>query len=202
MNNQLAKTISVIFHPLLLLIYAYFFSIIANPFVVFYNRDIIVFISVCLLVSTLFACLLIYSLYRLHYISSLGLDRKHDKITVSLIFTLVYFFCFQLFSRTLHLPFINLFLIVLLFSLILSTFANYFCRTSSHLYFVGCLCAYVIGSGLKLSINYEWIIGILFLCSGIVASARMQLHGYTLFQVCMSFLCGLIPILLLFFFLP
>jgi hypothetical protein len=195
MSKKIAIILSAIGHPVLLFIYVYFITIIANPL---YGWVSMFYSSVLLLFFVLFACGIVYLLYKLNYIHSLHPKAKNERIIIYLVFIIVFFFYFQFLSRTVYAPFVNLFLIITLLALSVLVFITYFWNISGYLYLWGCAIGYCLGIGLISGINYLFPVIILLLFSGLLASARLRLRINTLSQVCLSFLIGFLPLIILF----
>ena len=195
MSKKLAIILSAIGHPVLLFVYVYFVIVVTNPLYGWFNM---LYPSVLLLFFVLFACGIVYLLYKLNYIQSLYPKLKKGRIIIYLTFIVVFFFCFQFLSRTAYAPFVNLFLIIVLLALSILVFITYFWNVSGYLYLWGCAIGYCLGIGLISGINNLFPVIIMFLFSGLLATARLRLHKNTLLQVVLSFLSGLLPLLFLF----
>lgn len=200
-GERLAKTVSKIFHPLIMPTYGMIFlavlssvTVLALPLRV--NLELIFLFFV---LTFLLPVLAIYYLVLNKRIDDLEVSNRKQRNTsyiIAMLSALValyffggmyrYFFTLQLMSAY-------------LFSIITATIVNNFTKVSVHAMGCGAMNCFLFMVNLHTGTRYFWLFVASLLVSGLVCSARLILKQHNEFQVGLGFILGICTTFAVFF---
>lgn len=195
--RKLAQIISYTFHPLLMSSIAVLILYNSGHYLSVTNaaiRDTIY--SIFIILTFILPAMFIPVLYYFRIISKLEIDLRKERllplISISIIYSLGYYF-----MQRVNMPPVLLSLIQSSIAvLIVSTVITVFWKISLHTTALGGLLAFVIFIGIENNLNVTLIGFIIILISGLVASSRLYLERHNSSQVYLGFLTGLIVVFL------
>lgn len=211
--KQLALGISVLFHPLFIILY--FIGIIYwlnPPTLIFHDEKTMKLITVSLLASTVFLPLIaIFMMKGLHLISSLEMKDKKERIGPLIVTSLFYLWMYLNLSQHSYVPdYISYFILGTLITLFVSFLLNLFFKLSLHAAGISGL---IIGLlvviqkyqyqeisfsvfGKVLLIDSCVVLMFLLLVAGIVGSARLFLQEHTQKEIYIGYAVGSLAMLM------
>lgn len=193
-EKAIAKTISILFHPILYPIYGFlllfffddYFVIQLNPRAKFSLAGIVT------LNTFVMPLLLLYVLKRRKVIQSLSLKTKEERIyplIIGLVFYLTTWFMIY------RLQIFNLYADILLLAGIIAAFAigiNFFFKISLHSMGAMAFSSALLSISYKYGIQMNSLIIITFLLTGLIASARLVLNAHKPSEVYVGLVLGFI----------
>ena len=190
--KSLAKLISIVFQPLLMPVYnVLLLFIYTDQFRMTYAGHFVEILLPVFVFAFAVPSLIIWVMYRLHLISNLSLDIRHERF-IPYIFTLISYGFMIYFYHKMGMPF--WFIMLNVASLIVMAHAvvvTLWWKISAHMFGVGGLMGGVVAvSYLVEHINPHYLIMALLLISGLVGSSRLLLKKHTPAQVYTGFLLG------------
>jgi membrane-associated phospholipid phosphatase len=189
-QDYFSKTISFLFHPLLmptlglLLIFQSGSYLSYIPFEG--KRIIFSFISIGTLIIPL--CFLPFYTY-FKIISNVEIDSPSQRI-LPLFLTCIIYFCTAYLVRRIPIPFINAFILGSSICVLLNTLIVPWWKISSHLIGLGGITGLITGMFLRLGADITIWLVIILLISGITGFARLRLQAHTPAQVYVGYFTG------------
>jgi hypothetical protein len=193
MESRLAKTISYIFHPLLIPTYAYiillhlkvyFSMIIPSP-----QKWLI--ISLIFITTFLFPTIISLFMVRRGLARSMEMHGREERTFPYMITVIFFYLTFYLLRQIQISPVFYYFMAGATLLVILVLVINLFWKISGHMISIGSMAGAIIGLSLLLSINLVPLIIAVILVSGIIAYARLRLNAHQPAQVYAGFFLGL-----------
>jgi hypothetical protein len=199
MEKYFARTISFIFHPLLvptyviaLLLYQQAFFAIMIPPDVKWRIVALVFIS-----SAVFPVMVLLGMYRLGLIPGLMMEERATRfypyLTSTIFFSLSFYLTWQIQLSSVYYYCLLGAAILSLLSLII----NLYWKISAHMVSMGAVVGFFVALHLLLHIDFFWLISTGILLAGLVAYARLRAGTHTQAQVYAGFFTGFLLMLLL-----
>ncbi len=191
----LAKTISIIGHPIFIFIYILYWLL--SPF---FNNDILQNIGnqiiIYIIIYFIISILLLAFVYKKGYIQTITLSHREDRLVGYSCFFFPMLVLAYLIPKTL--PLITILLLLLIWSFGIIAFVNLFWKMSAHLYFYGT----ALGFLLYIFVYYHLGIFVVFPCAivtaGVLAWARLYINAHSPAQVYVGFVAGLLQAFILF----
>lgn len=199
MQTKISKTISIVFHPLLIPTYA--LLIIFNSgtylsYVSLYEQKIIyIFVFINTLLIPLSA---IPFLYSINIVKSLNMKSKKERIIPLAISAIAYFIAFFL-LKSLSFSISKITLYFILFSgiiIIVTLFITIKWKISIHTIGIGGLIGLCISISKIYMVNINYILIILVFISGLVSYSRLQLKAHNSLQIYIGLFIGIAGILI------
>lgn len=193
MNKLLARTLSTVFHPLLipsfglLLIFSIGGHFTYMPFehqrIVF----VIVFLSTCILPLSLIPLFLLLGVIKSVYMK----ERKERLLPIAFtgLFYLLGYFFLSRFTMVPH--FIKGFMLATLLTIIASMAITFVWKISMHMIGIGGLVGALMALSMRFGLDIWVVFSIVLLISGLLGAARLYLGAHTPVQVHVGFLLGL-----------
>ncbi len=200
MEIRIAKIISYLFHPLLMLIYGLvlLFSInIFLPLVLSLQGEIYV-LSIAFIAGVIFPLSFMYFLLRTRVIRSFALESKEERTIPYLMTGIFYYFIFYLFKEIGLPPLYFVFILNTTLLVFITLLINFWWKISAHMIAIGAVVGCVSGISIKLGLTLTPVIAALLLVAGLIAFARLKLNAHTNSQIYTGFFMGLICMLILF----
>jgi hypothetical protein len=211
MNHTLARAISFLGHPLLVLTYVFLLMLASNPFAfgVRHIGDERTVVLLFYVVSTTFLIpgLGVSLLRPLGLIRSLEMRDKQERIGPYIITGIFYLWMFKNFASSGVVPLLFAkFVLGATIGLFFAFFANIFTKISAHATGMGGLLAMLLllafewsgaafGAGpLLLSLNA--VLGIAIILAGLVGAARLSLGAHTQAELWQGYAAGFVAVLL------
>jgi len=197
--KTMAQVISYIFHPLFLPLVVTYLCVTAMPEQFVYFKEISRVFSFDILYIRVFANTLLFPLLvvvlgrALGFVSSIYLKSQQDRIIPYVASIIFYFWTFYTFKREGETPpFMNAFFLGIFIAVILSLVANNFVKISMHTVGWGGMIGFFIMLMFGMDMNVALPLAIIFVISGLVATARMILNAHTTGEIYIGFIVGII----------
>ena len=203
MENKLARTISIVFQPLLIPTYGFIilfsmntvFSLMINPEAKW------MILGLVFLTTFLFPAIMIFFMMRLGIISSLNLRSRQERVMPFLITGIFYYLVYYMLKQLQISPIYNYFMIGTTFVIVVAMIINFFWKISIHMLSLGGMLGVFLGLTFVMMIDMTPLLVLIIFVSGLVGFARLQLQAHTPAQVYVGFLTGFTVMLGLYAFL-
>lgn len=183
---------SYIFHPIFIPVYAtLFYFFITNNF--FYKHEIYLTFIQVLILTILLPLSLFYLLRSLGFLKSKMLDPKERKLPLAiyslLLLTLIKYSLSIVIIPELYYYFLGM-LISAALALMLLILGH---KASLHMIAISTLILFIISISAYYHIRFLNLIAFFVVCSGLVASSRLQAKAHTMGEITLGVLIGVIP---------
>lgn len=183
---------SYIFHPIFIPVYAtLFYFFITNNF--FYKHEIYLTFIQVLILTILLPLSLFYLLRSLGFLKSKMLDPKERKLPLAiyslLLLTLIKYSLSIVIIPELYYYFLGM-LISAALALMLLILGH---KASLHMIAISTLILFIISISAYYHIRFLNLIAFFVVCSGLVASSRLQAKAHTMGEIALGILIGVIP---------
>lgn len=183
---------SYIFHPIFIPVYAtLFYFFITNNF--FYKHEIYLTFIQVLILTILLPLSLFYLLRSLGFLKSKMLDPKERKLPLAiyslLLLTLIKYSLSIVIIPELYYYFLGM-LISAALALMLLILGH---KASLHMIAISTLILFIISISAYYHIRFLNLIAFFVVCSGLVASSRLQAKAHTMGEIVLGVLIGVIP---------
>lgn len=201
-EEQFAKIISFLFHPLLMPSYGFAFIFFTKNYISTFTPGNLkwLILGITLVFTFLLPGLNALILLKMGRIKSLEMETSNER-TIPYISTSFYYLA--LFYLFFNAQFPSVFMILILgaaISVMLSFIINFWWKISAHTIGIGGISGAALGIIYRLQIDLHLMFMFLLLISGIVAYARLKLNAHTPSQVYTGFVLGFIIELVLMIF--
>ena len=196
MNKQLATAFSYVFHPLMMSTYLFSIIVWLSPYNVlpvgFSTTGSVVLIALVWITTFLIPALSLFVLKMSGNITSLTLKNREERITPIIYTTVMYGVTTYLFGVKVELgPLISVLLAISTLLIGLTGLITLFWKISIHTLALGGLIGMLMAINQNTSIpNITVMLSVLFVLSGVVASARLKLNAHSPVQVYSGFVLG------------
>ncbi len=199
-NNLFSKSISVIFHPLLMPTYALIIIFNSGTHYSYIPPEAQKIIYVLIFLTTfLIPVSIIPFLLQLKLISTFQLNERKDRIIPLFVTAISYYFSFYLLNQLpFHVPqFIKILILASAILIIINLFINLKWKISSHLIGISGLLSLIFIYAIVFYANLLYILVLITLISGIVAFARLKLNAHSPQQIYSGFLLGFLGMMVI-----
>ncbi len=194
MQDKLAKTISILLHPLL--IPSYFTLLIFNlnnyiSLLIPAGAKLVIF-SLIFITTFIFPTIFILIIKRKGLIKSLQMESREERVYPYAIAGIFNFSAFYMIKQ-IQIP--EEYYLLLLGSgalILICLVINFNTKISAHMVGAGGLTGALIGISMRLNIDLVVLIVLAILCSGLIGFARLKLNAHKPFQIYLGFICGMI----------
>lgn len=193
MNRSLAQILSYIFHPAIAPILGILAILKLTPH---HTPSSLVIVTICVVFAGTYVIPVLISLilFRLGFIPGLEMKTSKERRFPYLLGALCYYVV-ALFIQNLRLPpEAYLYLLASTLVIVLHLFCLFFFKPSAHLAGMGGITGLLFALSIIYSINLLPFIGLIFLISGFVASARLYLKAHSVLEVVFGFFSGFLLI--------
>ncbi|OYQ35685.1 hypothetical protein CHU92_10755 [Flavobacterium cyanobacteriorum] len=198
--KKILPVFSYIFHPLFIPVYAtLFYFFITRNF--FYRHEIyLVFIQV-LILTILLPISLFYLLKSLGLIrSKMMLDKKERKLPL-VFYSLLLLFLIKYSFAVFVIPELYYYFTGTLISTVLAlALVLFHHKASLHVGGIASLTVFIISISAYYHIRFLYLIAFFVLCTGMVASSRLEAKAHTMGEVVLGALVGIVPQVALWYF--
>jgi hypothetical protein len=190
-TDNLAKIVSVIFHPLFMPVYGMAIIFSAPTLFGYLPFPIKKMLFIIVLINNVFLPFSLFPFFRYrNIISSWTLESATERNIPLLLTTFLYAVTsFMIFRFPLPL-FLKSFIFSLFFLSLIVTVINYWWKISIHSVGAGSLTALVLILSFRMYSSLEWHLIIAIIAAGLVLSSRLRLNSHTPRQVWIGFLTG------------
>jgi len=200
MKEKIAKFITYISHPLLMLIYGLAILLNLNSYIaqMISFQGKIYIIAIATIAGVIFPLSFFFFLLKNNVIKTITMETKEERIIPFMMTGVFYYFIFYLF-REINLP--PLFTMYILFCTLLvaiTVLINIWWKISVHMMAAGSIVGLLAGTSLTLNINLIFYISLFVFFSGWIGFARLQLKAHNKAQIYIGFLLGLAYMVILF----
>ncbi len=200
MLKTLAKTFSLLFHPVLVPTLGIILLFNSGFYFSLLSWEIKKFVLLVVFFSTGLLPMLTFSIMALNPKINIGFDRAKDRI-LPLLFSVGYYLLgYYLMYRLPIYPVFRIFLLATVLLIILLLFISFKWKISNHMAAIGGILGTILALSFRMGINpiFE-IVGVVFL-SGLVGTSRMILGKHDIPQVLGGFTLGFTVLYLIIFF--
>lgn len=192
----LAKFLSIVFHPIFAVIYAYTIVFFAGSYHSYLPIQIKQFVLLIVLINTvIIPIVLIILLKYAGIIRHIELNDRKDRVIAISIMVVAYAFTLYMF-RSLGLPFVLLKLILGgVVAMVITVIISFWWKVSCHSTGIGGLTGFLYSSALTGLIPFNWLLLVSIVLSGLILSARLGLGAHTPKQVYIGYAVGFIVLL-------
>ena len=193
MTKFIAKTISVLFHPLILPTLGVLILFNSGSYIDFLPFSAKKIILIIVFVSTFILPLTFVPFYLFqNIISTVQMDSHKERLVPFFISFCLYVFCYYLLNRIGSLAIINWMILSGAISVLLLFLVSIKWKISAHMIGLGGLTGTIIALSFLLKVNLQYYLIIAVLISGIVAYSRLTLSAHNPKQIYSGWLVGLI----------
>jgi len=194
LETRIAKTISYLFHPLLMPTYGFTFIFFTDNYISAFISEILKYIilGVTFLFTFLLPTVNALILLKMGRIKSLEMESNEERI-IPYSSTALYFFALLYLFHNAEFP--SIFKIVILgaaLSILLTFIVNFKWKISAHTVGIGGIAGVALGLIYRIQIDMFMPLILIIFISGLVAAARLKLNAHTHAQVYTGFLAGFI----------
>ena len=191
MNKFFAKTLSILFHPLLMPSLGVMIIFYSGSYVSFLPSDVKKIILLVVGANTLGLPLIMMPLFiQFKVINSFAMETNKERI-LPLTFTLIPYILSVYFLIKLPIPFIiTSFMLGATIAVALCLIISYWWKISIHLVGIGGIIGFLISFSIRLYTNILPLLIICIVAAGLLASARLFLKAHKPSQVFLGFLLG------------
>jgi len=187
--------LSLILHPIFIPLYTLYLIILIHSQYFYFNEKSVLMLLFIFSVLTIIIPLFIVSLmFYLKMITSFHLTTKNERLSVSFILLMFYFFTIFV-LRTIHFPYlIQLYFYALpsILTILLITQWLYY-KLSLHLYGMGSVIGILLYFRLEMDvISPFYLLFIIILATGLITTARLILKSHTFKEVNLGFFLGIV----------
>ena len=192
MMKYMARTVSIVLHPMVMPLYILFFIFNTNTLFAYIPSGVKVY---CYLV-TLFALLVmpvvslpLFKHFRL--IQSYELEEKQERVYPILVAIIFAFLGFWLLGRVGYTNIVRQLYLVMIIMLSIFSVITFRWKMSMHMSAIGGVCGFLLVWGLKYYGDVRSSLMLFLILAGILATSRLYLKKHTPMQVYLGFLFGL-----------
>ncbi|TVR87252.1 MAG: hypothetical protein EA411_08580 [Saprospirales bacterium] len=204
-NRFFYQLVSLVFHPLLMVVYLLLIMAAINPYVftAFQGEQMHILVFQVVASTVLLPGIAIVMMYSLGLLSSIELDDKKERMFPFIAAAVFYLWLFASFVYHPGIPqLLNVMLFASILALFLAMVINLFIKLSIHCMAMGAALSTLILVYLDWSHLYDreivwstnsmfFLILICIICAGLVGTARLQLKVHSLSEVYTGYLVGL-----------
>lgn len=200
METKLAKTISYIFHPLLMPTYALIILFNLHAYFALLIPQIAKWqiIGLVFIITFFLPAFFIFLLLKKGVIKSFYMHTREERVFPFIITAIFYFLAYYLFRQIQIAPLFYFFILGSTLLIITTLFINFFWKISIHMIAIGGLLGTLLGISFVFNVNIPFLIFLVILCSGLIGFSRIKLNSHNPPQVYAGFLTGVFVMLLLF----
>ncbi|MCB0428909.1 MAG: hypothetical protein KDD54_02260 [Flavobacteriales bacterium] len=194
MSDRIAKIISYLFHPVFMPLLASYILLHTHTYVAFsiLPKGKLVIYAILMLCTVMLPIITALVLLRNGMIETLHMETKEERRLPFLATAIYYFTAYYLLAK---LPLPRIIMLLQLgatLSVILVLLINLRWKISVHMTGIGGFVGAVIGISFELGADLRTLLGVLIICAGLVASARISLKMHKPAQVYAGFLLGVL----------
>ena len=191
MNKVIAKTLSILLHPLLMPTLGLLYILNTNTTILLLSFDAKKIIVTIVAINTFALPLLMIPLfYRFKIVKNISMHGHRERI-IPLAFTLVpYIFSFYFLSRLPIATEIPLFMLGASATVAIALITTIWWKISLHMIGVGGIAGLLFALSYKFHVDVLWHLAIVIILSGLLAWARLWLNSHKPSQVYIGFITG------------
>lgn len=200
MEIKVSKTLSVVFHPLLIPTYTLLIIFNLNVFFSMIIPQVAKWqiLGMIFLITFIFPLFMVILFQRIGIIKSLYMKTKEER-TLPYLMTIIFYYLASYLLKQLQIsPIFYYFILGSTFLIIITLIINFFWKISIHMIGIGGMFGTLMGLSFLFMIDIPFLIILLVLCSGITGFARLKLNAHNPAQIYSGFLLGTSFMLLLF----
>ncbi|MCK9203401.1 MAG: hypothetical protein M0P58_03065 [Bacteroidales bacterium] len=196
MQNQPAKGISYVFHPLLVPAYTLLLLLnINNAISLMIPVDYkMILLGIVVLTTFIFPLFFAFLLYRLHVISSFFLEQKEERTYLILGVAIFYYLTYYLLKGISLSVMFSYYMLGCTILAILTLIINFYFKISFHMIGIGSLTGLLLGLSLKYGLQTDLFLFGSILAGGIIGYARLKLNAHHPVEVYTGFFLGVVVI--------
>lgn len=195
--DKLLKSISYIFHPLLMPLLGVIFYFLKTPR--FIPEEIIKAKLVSLFILTILLPILLYFLLKtLGKVKSINLETTKERIYPLLLNCIIIVLILKRIltpSQSIELYYFFLGILISNMASLLLAFFKF--KASLHIIGISGLCMFFVALSIHFSININGMLALMSIAIGAIATSRLHLKAHNSIELIMGFFIGLIPQLIL-----
>lgn len=188
---QLAKIISLIFHPLLMpligLIIIFHSGVYSVDVPVEYKRFVYLVVILC---NILLPLSIIPGLIYFKHIQNITIDVRRERLIPLFFATICFYIGYYFISKFASVRLINVFLFSSTVVLLAILSVSLFWKISIHMAGIGGITGMILGISVVYGIDATIILSICILVAGIIAASRLTLNSHNIVQILTGYLLG------------
>jgi len=193
--NFLAKSVSYLFHPLLMASFAVLIVFNSGHYLSVINAELRNTIySIYFILTFILPALFIPVFYFLRIISKLEIDNNKERLLPLMTVAIMYALSWYFMSRVSMPPILLNIILSSLISVLISSIITVFWKISLHCIEMGGLLGFVFYLANQKDLSVLFIAFIVILVSGLVASARLYLNRHSQAQVYVGYTIGFLVV--------
>ena len=197
MMNRILKSISYIFHPLIMPLLGVIFYFSKSPR--FIPKDIIQAKLVSLFILTIILPILLYFLLKtLGKVKSINLESTNERVYPLLINSIIIILVIKRIatpSQVVELYFFFLGILISNLTCLLLAILKF--KASIHMIGISGIFMFFVALSIHFSININGTLALMMIIIGAIATSRLHMNAHTYLELILGFFIGLIPQLIL-----
>jgi membrane-associated phospholipid phosphatase len=193
----IAKTISIVFHPLLIPTYGFLLLSNSGAYEALLPWDLTKLLLLVVFFTTAVLPALTILLLSFHPKFDLTMENSNDRVLPLLISSVSYYIGYLIIERISFFPVFNLLLIAAILIQIGLAFISMRWKISAHTAAIGGLIGGVAGLSFRLYSNPSLTISLMVIIAGLIGTSRLMLEKHTPKQIYAGFMVGFITMGLL-----
>jgi hypothetical protein len=193
MENKIAKIISYLFHPLLMLLFGLIILFNLNSYIslMLSLQGKLYILAIAFISGVIFPLSFMFFLLKTKVIKSFALETKEERTIPYLMTGIFYYFIFYLFKEINLPPLFYVFVLNSTLVILITLLINFWWKISAHMIAIGSLIGALLGISFKFDINLIFIIALLLFISGLIGFSRLKLNAHNNAQIYCGFFLGL-----------
>ena len=202
METRLAKTLSLLLHPLLMPTYGFLLIFCTKNYISTFTPFSlkVVILSITFVFTFMLPALNAFILLKMGRIKSFEMETPKERIIPYISTSLYFFGLYYLFITAQFPPVFVILILGAAISILLTWIINFKWKISAHAVGVGGIIGAMIGISLRLMIDLRLILILVIFIAGLLGFARLKLNAHTPAQVYSGYLLGALTEFLLMLF--
>ncbi len=202
LEEKLAHTISVLFHPLLIPSYVLILMLqMRVHFIMVLPDDYqYLLIGMVLLTTCVLPALIMLIMLKLKFVNSLQMETQQERVAPLIIMAVFFYATHYLLKQSPYNNIFNLFMLGATILVLVSLLLNYITKISIHMVAIGGMLGTFIGFALIFQYEMKTLLFALIIVAGLTAYARLRLGAHSQTQVYSGFLLGTVSMIMLYLF--
>jgi hypothetical protein len=191
--KTLSKIISIIFHPMLMPTLGVFLIFQAGTHLSLLPFEAKRIIYLTVFISTFIMPVSLLPLFlQLKVISSIQMETARERIIPVFVTGIFYFLGYLLLKRMGVLSVLGSFILASLMAVFIAVAITFFWKISMHMIAIGGLTGVMLAMAMRFNLDLTFLLSLLILASGIIASARLYVGAHNQAQIYAGFILGLV----------
>ena len=200
MKENIAKIISIVFHPVLMPTLGLFLLFNSGFYFSMLSWEAKRFILLVVLFTTGVLPMLAVAILALKPGYDISMQKSRDRVIPLLLSAIFYYLGFVLLNKMHAYPVFKLFLIASILVIVALLIISFSWKISNHMAAIGGLAGTIFALSFRSGMNPLWSLLIVVVLSGIIGTARLMLNKHNLSQVIAGYSLGFVILYLVIYF--